>query len=126
MDTTSSKRVFYKRLSVRTQDIGRTRQKLTASVKSSSSRGFVPVIVAESDLVPVTTGDSPEAKCTSPSRNAYSASKNAFVILDTKTGAIEFCFVTLGATVLDERSTPPAILNADVVRCLWNVCICNR
>ena len=67
---------------------------------------------------PLVVGDSSDARCTKPSRNAYSESRNAFVIFVTNSVAIGFCvFAREEDEDEDERSTPPAILNADVVIC---------
>jgi hypothetical protein len=90
-------------------------------VRSSSSRGLVPVTVVLSViaiLVEECTAGVPSARRTRPSRKVYKASKNALVILEMNAGAIAFCFVGFEVEVLeDDRSTPPAILKAAVVMC---------
>ena len=68
----------------------------------------------------VCVGLSSEARFTSPSRNAYNASRNAFVIFVTNSGAMGFCFVDRDEPE-EERSTPPATLKAAVVICFWKL-----
>lgn len=96
---------------------------------SKSSKEFVAVNPVMSVLgchVSV-SGDSSEARWTKPSRNAYRVSKKAFVIFETNIEEIEFCFASREVGAEDpERSTPPAILKAPVVICLWKIRICER
>ena len=99
----------------------------TESIRSRSSSGFKPICTAvdTSGLFPWTMGDSLEARSTSPSRIAYKASKNAFVILVTKAEGIGCCFRGRAAEE-EDASTPPAILKAAVVMCRWKTSIWER
>ena len=96
---------------------------LTASSTLTNSSGFDPGTTdgaGAETLFPSPDGNSSEARWTKPSRKAYSESRNAFVILVTNSEAIGFCcFAREDDDADDERSTPPAILNAAVVICLW-------
>jgi len=69
------------------------------------------------------TGEPCSAKETSPSKNAYVASKNAFVIL-TKNS------LGMGRLAsreeVDEGSVPLANLKAHVVTCRWKNWVCDR
>ena len=71
-------------------------------------------------------GDSSDARCTKPSKKAYSESRNALVIFCTNSFAIGFCVFDRDEEDDDERSTPPAILKAEVVICFWYVRIWER
>ena len=85
---------------------------LTVSLKSNNSNGFLPPGADNSPATPgaaLTAGLSSDAKCTSPSRNAYSASKNAFVIFAMNACGIA-CYFTGFEIEVATRSTPPASL----------------
>ena len=90
---------------------------LTPFFKSNCSRGLDPVRVGVSisSICPVEMGDSSDASRTKPSRNAYSASKNALAILCISIGFMAFCLLDFEDP--EGRSAPTAILNAAVVTC---------
>lgn len=96
----------------------------------TSSSGFDPGTTLDRrswTFSSAAVGDSSDARCTSPSKNAYSESRNAFAIFDTNSLAIGICFVGRDDDDADEdRSTPPAILNALVVTCFWKMRIWER
>jgi hypothetical protein len=70
----------------------------------------------------VVTGEPSLAKESSPSKNAYVASKNAFVILTKNSLGIG----RLASREVDEGSVPLANLNAHVVTCRWKNWMCDR
>ena len=91
------------------------------------ARGVSGILDKAGSAAALVDGDSSDAKCTSPSKNAYNESRKAFVIFCTNSFAIGFCvFDRDEEEDDDERSIPPAILKADVVICFWNVRICER
>ncbi len=95
---------------------------LTESLMSNKANGSLLVIAAAlpATFLALTAGvESSEPRCTSPSRKAYSESRKALVTLVTNSGGTTLCFKTLDDGFDEERSTPPAILNAAVVSCRW-------
>jgi len=71
----------------------------------------------------VVTGEPSSAKELSPSKNAYVASKNAFVILAKNSLGIGRL---ASREEVDEGSAPLANLNAHVVTCRWKNWMCDR
>lgn len=90
----------------------------------TSSSGLVFVAPATSDTVGSAgpACDSSDARCTRPSSTANNESRNAFVILEVNSGATVFRLTKRDEEVAaeDDRSTPPAILNAHVDSSFWN------
>ena len=108
----------------------KTEQRTASSILTSSKGLFDPgtafAVAGIGALGAADVGDSSDARCTSPSKNAYNESRKAFVIFITNSGAIGFCFVCREDDPEADKSTPPAILNELVVMCFWNNRICER